>query len=38
MSIRGARSARHRPGREALVEPVELQIVEGHLYRKMYML
>ena len=30
MSIRGATSARHQPGREALVEPVELQIVEGH--------
>ena len=29
MSIRGARSARHRPGREALVEPVELQIYSG---------
>ena len=31
MSIRGARSSRHRPAEEVLLEPVEVQAAEGHL-------
>ena len=32
MSIRGARSSRHRPAEEVLLEPVEVQAAEGHLW------
>ena len=31
MSIRGARSSRHRPANAVLLEPVEVQVAEGHI-------
>ncbi len=31
MAIRGARSSRNRPAKDALLEPIEVQVVEGHL-------
>ena len=31
MSIRGARSSRHRPANTVLLEPVEVQVAEGHI-------
>ena len=31
MSIRGTRSSRHRPANTVLLEPVEVQVAEGHI-------
>ena len=31
MAIRGARSSRNRPAKDVLLEPIEVQVVEGHL-------
>ena len=33
MAIRGARSSRNRPTKDVLLEPIEVQVAEGHLER-----
>ena len=33
IAIRGPRSSRNRPAKDALLEPIEVQVVEGHLER-----
>ncbi len=37
MSIRDARSLRHRPAKEVLLEPIEVQAAEGHIQGLNYM-
>ena len=38
MSIRGARLSRHRPAKEVLLEPIEVQVAEGQMYLRTQLL